>query len=88
MATIYIRRDRLRATAKVWLENYPATPTWTSRYTGTVWKPNNFQGRTVYARAKFPDNFLESLKRDPTHKGSTIELEKVRKDLKTFKPRK
>ncbi|MCU7843346.1 MAG: hypothetical protein KZQ93_05855 [Candidatus Thiodiazotropha sp. (ex Monitilora ramsayi)] len=60
MATISIRRDRLKATAKVLLEGYPGKPTWTSRYSGTAWKPGDFHGSAVHVRANYPDTFLES----------------------------
>ena len=61
MTNIIIRRDRARATASVYLKGYPATPTWSSRYRGPVWKAGDFEGSFVRLRTDFPsgsDSFL------------------------------
>ena len=58
MTNIIIHRDRARATASVYLDGYPARPTWEERYRGPVWKPGDFNGIFANAAPHYPNTFL------------------------------
>jgi len=58
MTNVIIRRDRARATASIYLDGYPATPTWNSRYKGPVWKPGEFTGAFANIQPTYPSAFF------------------------------